>query len=200
VAALLGVSYSGAPLRLSYHGWGDLLIGVMFGPMLMTGVYYAACGSFDLPVLFVSVPVGLLVADVVYVHSIMDFEPDREVGKMTFAGLLQNKERMLMALLILLALAFLFIAGGVAGGYLSPLYLLSLLTVPMAVALYRLMVAFVRHPEQHYQPRPWMGPMGNWKAISEIGIDWFMIRWFLARNLLSLFCLILMIVSLIVKP
>jgi 1,4-dihydroxy-2-naphthoate octaprenyltransferase len=196
VTALLGLSYSGAPFRLSYRGLGEILIGILFGPMLMSGVYYAACGVFDRSVLFVSIPVGLLVANIVYTHAMMDYEPDREVGKMTFAVLLKDKNRMLFCLFLLLAAAFGLIISGVISGYLSPCYLLSLLTLPMAVHLFYLMTEFVRHPERSFSPRFWMGPMNNWKQIRAFGVDWFMIRWLLARNLLSFFCLIMMVVSL----
>ena len=196
VTGVLGVSYSGAPLRLSYRGLGEVLIGIMFGPMSMVGVFYAACGVFDRSVLFVSVPVGLLVANIIYTHSIMDYEPDKVVGKMTFAVLLKDKKWMLLCLLLLLVLTFSVLVSGVVSGYLSLYYLLPLLTIPMAVSLYHLMNEFVRNPERSFEPRFWMGPMGNWKNIQAVGIDWFMIRWFLARNLLSFFCLILMIVSL----
>ena len=197
LTAILGVSYSGAPLRLSYRGFGEALIGLMFGPMLMIGVFYAACGSLSWSVVFVSIPVGLLVANIVYTHAIMDYEPDKEVGKMTFAVLLGNKKRMLFCLFLILFGAFSLVVGGVVAGYLSVYYLLSLLTAPMAIGLFYLMREFVSHPDRGFTPRFWMGPMGNWKGIQSIGIDWFMIRWLLARNLLSFFCLILMIVSFI---
>jgi 1,4-dihydroxy-2-naphthoate octaprenyltransferase len=197
ITAVLGVSYSGAPLRLSYHGMGEILIGIIFGPLLMTGVYYSACGEWDWSVVFVSVPVGLLVANIVYTHSIMDYEPDMEVGKMTFAVLLKHKKSMLAALLVLLIAAFSSIIGGVIAGYLSSYYLLTLLTLPMASVLFYLMIEFIRHPEKKFSPRFWMGPMGNWKQIQVFEIDWFMIRWFLARNLLSFFCLIIIIVCFI---
>jgi 1,4-dihydroxy-2-naphthoate octaprenyltransferase len=195
--AALGVSYSGAPLRLSYHGMGEFLIGFIFGPLLMTGVYYASCGHFDGSVLFVSIPVGLLVANIVYTHAIMDFEPDKEVGKMTFAVWLNDQKLMLLCLLILLVTAFGCIIGGVMGGYLSNYYLLTLLTLPMACALFYLMIEFVRNPQRQFSPRFWMGPMGDWQRMQAIHIDWFMIRWFLARNLLSFFCIIIMFVSLV---
>ena len=197
MTGVLGISYSGSPLRLSYRGLGEVVIGVVFGPMLMTGVFYAACGVFDGSVLFVSVPVGLLVANIVYTHAIMDYEPDKVVGKMTLAVLLKSKRLMLCCLLVLLVLAFSVLVSGVVSKYLSPYYLLSLLVIPMAISLYYMMIEFVRNPERSFTPRFWMGPMGNWKGIQSIGIDWFMIRWLVARNMLSFFCVILMIVSLI---
>ncbi|MDR3252933.1 MAG: prenyltransferase [Tannerella sp.] len=197
LTALLGVSYSGAPLRLSYHGLGEILIGIMFGPMLMAGVYYSACGTLDYPVFFISIPVGLLVANIVYTHSIMDFEPDREVGKRTLAVLLNNKKKMLACLLALLLTAFGLVTGGVASGYLSVYHLFTLLLLPMAAGLFYLMIEFVRNPSRTFTPRFWMGYMGDWERIRSIGIDWFMIRWLIARNLLAFFCLILIIISLL---
>jgi 1,4-dihydroxy-2-naphthoate octaprenyltransferase len=197
IATVLGISYSGAPLRLSYHGLGDIVIGVMFGPLSMTGVYYAACGHFDRSIVFISIPVGLLVANIVYTHSIMDCEPDKEAGKMTFAVLLKSQRRMLFCLLLLLLGSYGCIIGGVWAGYLSKYYLFTLFTLPMAVGLFYLMVAFVRCPEKKFSPRFWMGPMGDWKRIETHQLDWFMIRWLLSRNLLSFFCLILIIVGFI---
>ena len=196
-AAILGISYSGSPLRLSYRGLGEIVIGIMFGPMLMTGIFYAACGAFNWSVLFVSVPVGLLVANIVYTHAIMDYEPDKEVGKMTFAVLLKDKKRMLFCLFLLLLGAFSLVVIGVVAGYLSAYYLFSLLTIPMAAGLFYLVREFIKNPDRVFTPQLWMGPMGNWKRIQAIGIEWFMIRWLLARNLLSFFCLIMMIVSLL---
>ena len=190
--------YSGVPLRLSYRGLGEIVIGVVFGPLLMAGVYYAACGVFDSSVLFVSIPAGLLVANIVYSHAIMDFEPDKAVGKMTFAVLLKSKKLMLAFLMFILLSAFAIIVSGVACRYLSPYYLLSLLTVPMAASLFYLMIAFVRDPKRTYEPRFWMGPMNDWEKIKAVGVDWFMIRWLLARNLLTFFCIILMFVSMFV--
>lgn len=198
LTAVLGVSYSGAPLRLSYHGLGELEIGFMFGPLLMTGVYYSATGTIDPAVLFVSFPVGLLVANIVYTHSIMDYEPDKKAGKMTLAVLIRNKKGMLVALFMLLFCPFAIIAWGVAGGYLPVYYLAVLVVLPMAFSLFRLMVWFVRDPHRTFSPRFWMGPMTNWENIRKIGIDWFMIRWLLARNLLSFFCLIIVLISLVV--
>ncbi|MDR2682672.1 MAG: prenyltransferase [Dysgonamonadaceae bacterium] len=195
IAVVLGISYSGAPLRLSYRGLGEIVIGIMFGPLSMTGVYYAACGHFDRSILFISVPVGLLVANIVYTHAIMDCEPDKEAGKMTFAVLLKTQRRMLVCLLLLLLGAYGCIIGGVWMGYLSAYYLFTLLTLPLAVSLFYLMVAFVRCPDRKFSPRFWMGPMGDWKRIETYHLDWFMIRWLSARNLLSFFCLILIIVG-----
>ncbi len=194
ITAIIGVSYSGPPLRLSYHGLGELVIGIIFGPLLMLGVYYAACGQWNYSVLFVSVPVGMLVMNIVYSHAIMDYEPDKEVGKMTFAVLLEKKQRMLIVHQLLVNLSYVIILAGVLAKYLTPYYLLVFLTFPLAVYQQYLMVQFIKNPDRAFYPKWWMGPKGDWEKIQAAGLDWFMIRWLSARNLLSFFCLIIMIV------
>jgi len=39
--------------------------------------------------------------------------------------------------------------------------------------------------------------MGEFDKYREVGIDWFMLRWLIARNLVTFFCLILAVVNLI---
>ena len=193
--AILGLSYSAPPLRLSYHGMGELVIGIMFGPMNMIGSYYAACGIVSGSIIFISVPVGLLVMNIVYVHSIMDFIPDKKIGKRTFAVLLNNTTGMLITLAIILSAPFIIIASGILTHNLSPLYWLLFLGLPMAYSLFNLMIEFVKNPDKKFSPRFWMGPMGDWDRIEQAGIDWFMIRWLSARNLLTFFCLTIIIAS-----
>ncbi|MDU1904899.1 MAG: prenyltransferase [Dysgonomonas sp.] len=197
--AVLGISYSASPFKFSYRGLGEILIGIMFGPMTMMGTFYAACGIIDPMIVLISIPVGLLVANIVYVHSIMDFEPDKEVGKRTLAVLLNNKKGMLVALSVILFAPYFIISFGIVSGYISVYYCLLLLTLPLALYLFYMMREFTVNPDRKFEPRKWMGPMANWDRLQAIGIDWFMIRWYLARNLLSSFCLIIIVLSIIAK-
>ena len=57
-AGFLGVFYSAPPLKLAYRGLGEPVIGLIFGPLLMLGVYYSACGDMDASVLWISLPFG----------------------------------------------------------------------------------------------------------------------------------------------
>jgi 1,4-dihydroxy-2-naphthoate octaprenyltransferase len=197
IGAFLGISYSGYPFRLSYHGLGEPTIGLMFGPLLMTGVFFASTGTISPAILFVSFPVGMLVANIVYSHSIMDFEPDKRVGKRTFAGLINNKRGMLVASFIFNFVPFATIILGVLFDYLNVVYLLVFLTFPMAINLFYLMVQYYKYPDKEFSPKFWMGPFEKWEEKVNYGIGWFMIRWMLARNLLSFFCLIIALISII---
>jgi 1,4-dihydroxy-2-naphthoate octaprenyltransferase len=196
-AGFLGVSYSASPFRFSYRGLGELLVGLMFGPLLMVGVYFASSGTLTPAIWIVSIPVGMLVANILYTHSIMDYEPDKRIGKMTLAVLLNNKRSMITASALFIYLPYIFILVGVLNDYLSSGYLAVFLTLPMATGLFYLLIRFTGNRKEAIKPRFWMGPMENWKRIEAARIDWFMIRWMLSRNLLSFFCLIIIVLSFI---
>lgn len=193
--AILSISYSGAPLRLSYRGLGELVIGFIFGPLVMTGAFYAACGTITSSVLIMSVPVGLFVANILFVHSIMDFEPDKKIGKRTLAVLLNNPKLMLITLSIILFIPYIIVASGILMNYISVYFSLVFVTLPIAISLFYMMIEYIQNPEHKFTPRFWMGPMTDWNKIQAAGIDWFMIRWYLARNLLTMFCLIIIVLS-----
>ncbi len=194
---LLGVSYSGFPFRLSFHGWGELVIGVMFGPLLMMGCYYAACGVIGREIVWVSVAVGLLVTNIVYCHSVMDAVSDAKINKMTFARLLASDVLMMVASAVFIFLPFVLIVVAVWMGVLWWGYCLVFVLLPMAIYLFVSLCKFIRGVDVDVVPRFWMGPMTRWNDVKEAGVEWFMIRWLVARNLISFFCLLLVILNVV---
>jgi 1,4-dihydroxy-2-naphthoate polyprenyltransferase len=195
IGAFLSVSYSGFPFRFSYHGLGELVIGFIFGPLLMIGVFYSASGEITSSIKIISIVVGFFVSNILYTHSVMDYKHDEKVKKKTLAVLLNNKKAMLCVSLFLIFSPYVLIIWGVYAYYLSMYYIFVLFTFPMAIGLFYLLWQYVKNPQRKFSPRFWMGPMEKWEAIQKAGIDQFMIRWFLARNLTTLFCLIAAVVS-----
>jgi 1,4-dihydroxy-2-naphthoate octaprenyltransferase len=194
---VLGISYSANPLRLSYRGLGELTIGIMFGVLLMTGVFYAACGTYTSAVGIVSCSVGLLVANIEFTHSILDYQPDKRVRKKTLAVLVKSPVALLIFSCSLTLIPFVLILCGVLFNYLSAWYALVLLTCPLGVYLIYLVFAFLREPQKQFSPSFLTQPMENWNRIQQNGLGWFMIRWYLARNLAMYFCLLAIIASLL---
>lgn len=195
---IVGVNYSGKPLELGFHGLGELVIGVMFGPLNMLGVQAAMTGvTFSLPMLCMSIAMGCLVINIVYVHSVMEVNADAELGKMTFARLLRKPALMIAFVAVFAIMPFVLLAVGIGLGWWSPWYLLTLLTFPMSVYLIYSTHHFVHGLPCLDSPRWWMGPMGDWDQYVKAGVDWFLIRWLLARNVCTFFCLILMIVHIV---
>ena len=220
---IIGINYSGKPLELGYHGLGELVIGMMFGPLLMLGVQAALTGNpFTWEMLCMSVGIGCMVTNIVYVHSVMEVKADAELGKMTFARLLfeaksigtpqshsdsspinkgaKRGERLMVIFIGVFAMMpFVMLGLGIAMGWWSAWYLLTLATLPMSVYLIHSTRLFAYGLPREDTPHWWMGPMGNWEGYKKVGIDWFLYRWLLARNICTFFCLILMIVSLVLR-
>lgn len=187
IGLVLGLMYSGWPLRLSYRGFGELVIGLMFGPLLMWGVYVSAAGVMSPECVLLGLALGLLVTVVVYVHSMMDWSIDLSTDKHTLADLLHTREKQLVALAVMLGAPYLLVLLGVALGWLPFMWRLVALSLPLAVALYLSMRAYVANPAGAVVRRWWYGPMGGWDKWVAAGRDWFMLRWLLARNLLTAF-------------
>lgn len=195
----VGINYSGKPLELGYHGLGELVIGLMFGPLNMLGVQAALTGTpFSWQMLCMSIGIGCMVTNIVYVHSVMEVNADAELGKMTFARLLKNKAAIIIFIGFFALMPFVMLALGISLGWWSPWYLLTIATLPMSIFLIYSTRLFAYGLPRNDTPRWWMGPMGDWEGYKKAGIDWFLFRWLLARNICTFFCLILMLVHIFV--
>jgi 1,4-dihydroxy-2-naphthoate octaprenyltransferase len=199
LAVFLGESYSGEPLRLSFRGFGELDIGVMFGPLLMAGVFYAACGHFSWSLLAPAISMGLLVTAIVYTHSILDYEADQSVEKNTLAAVLKTRQLQLAALFVMLFVPYMITVVMVILQLCSPWYLLVCISLPWAVKLFLSVREFKSDPQSKVAFQGWYGPMGNWDAICQANLDWFMFRWYLARNIMTAFALLYVIVSIVIR-
>lgn len=196
--AFLGWFYSAPPLKLAYRGLGELVIGVIFGPLLMIGVYYSACGIIDSNIVLVSIPVGLLVLNILFTHSFIDLPADTESNKMTFARLIGSDKGNLIASWCFNLLPFVIVVAGVIAGWLHPVSLVALLVLPRAIWLCKSLGRFVKGDKDVKEVPGYLGRFENWDGICQAGLGWFMARWYCARNLLSGFCSLLVIANLIV--
>lgn len=57
---LLSAAYTAPPLRLKKHGLGEPTVVVVWGPLMVGGVYYAATGSIPFAVVLASLPYAIL--------------------------------------------------------------------------------------------------------------------------------------------
>lgn len=98
----LGTLYTWNPVRLGYHGWGELSIALGFGPVMVLGAhyvltapYYLANGlswNWQMPLL-ASVPVAILIMLVVWINQFQDLSADKKVGKNTWVVRLAKEEK-----------------------------------------------------------------------------------------------------------
>ncbi len=196
---LIGVSYSGGPLKLGFRGLGELVVFLMFGPMMMTGVYYAVTGTVDWKITWLSIAVGLLVTNIVYSHSVLDAIPDKKMGKKTMAHLMGSGKGQIALSAFLNVVPYLMVVIGVVLGQLHPAYLAVLVLLPVSMWLVKSLDDHVKGKEVELEPKKWMGNMGDWEKYKEAGVAWFLLRWLTARNIVSRFCLIIIIVNIFTK-
>ena len=78
---LLLFQYTVPPLKLAYRGWGELAVGVSFGPLVVVGTDYVQSGILSSHALALSIPLGLLVALVLLFNEFPDYDGDVAVNK-----------------------------------------------------------------------------------------------------------------------
>ena len=198
-ALIIGASYSGGPLKLGFRGLGELVIFVMFGPLMMSGVYYSVTGVVDWKIWLLSTAVGLLVMNIVYSHSVLDAVPDKKMGKTTMAHLMGGKEGQMTLSTFVNVAPYLIVALGVVLGMLNIAFLTVVLVMPVSLWLVGSLRDFVNHKDTPLEPKRWMGPMGDFDRFRKAGLDWFMLRWLTARNIVTMFCFVIIVVNFIVK-
>jgi 1,4-dihydroxy-2-naphthoate octaprenyltransferase len=122
-----------------YHlapGIGELGVGIGFGPLAVLGAYYVQTQKLGAEAVWASIPVGLLIAAVLYINEFPDRRTDGAVGKRTLVVAL-GPERAVWGYAVLLGAAYVTVVTGVAMRALPATTLLSLITLPIAVRAVR---------------------------------------------------------------
>jgi len=195
ITGLLCLSY---PI-LDHFALSEVVIGIVFAPLLYYGVFYVMTGTVSLPLMLMSISTGLMTIGLSYTHILLDCELDRKNSKTTLATLFSSPLSALNLQTVIILLAYLNIIICICFAQLPILSLLTLLSIPTAVELYRILKIHLTDPEQKIKRTFFMGFMENWKNIKEQGLDGFMIKFLTSRNLMVHFTLLLAISLLIDK-
>jgi 1,4-dihydroxy-2-naphthoate octaprenyltransferase len=131
------IFYTAPPIRYGYRGMGELFAGFNMGPVMVLGCYWIMTGRPSLDVILVSLPIGIMVAGILYYQSMPDMVTDKSVGKITLTVRL-GKKGSYTGLIAQWAVVYLLIIGLVADRILSPIALASLLTIGILVRLLRI--------------------------------------------------------------
>jgi len=127
-----GFFYSAPPLRLSYHGLGETILGPCFGVLPVLGAYYAQAGELGWRVVMAGLPSTFAVALILWVNQIVDHEPDREAGKRNLVVLMGTKAAGRGGVLTLVLLVFASLFAAVFTASLIPLSLVAILAFGLA--------------------------------------------------------------------
>jgi 1,4-dihydroxy-2-naphthoate octaprenyltransferase len=132
IGAFLAFFHNAPPFRLYYlvPGLGELAVGLGFGPVVVLGATYVQAQQLTLGALWASVPVGLLIAAVLYINEFPDYQADKSVGKKTLVVAF-GREQAVWGYIALLVVAYFMVILGVVLRILPLPALLALLPLPL---------------------------------------------------------------------
>jgi 1,4-dihydroxy-2-naphthoate octaprenyltransferase len=81
LAGLLGAFfYTGRPVSYKYRSLGELMLGILCGPVIVMGSYYTQTLGWDWGVFLISVSIGMIISSISLVNNLRDMPDDRAAG------------------------------------------------------------------------------------------------------------------------
>jgi 1,4-dihydroxy-2-naphthoate octaprenyltransferase len=135
-SVISGIAYTGGPYPLGYHGLGDVFVFVFFGLIAVTGTAYLQTGTWGLFPLLVSIPVGLIVTNILVINNLRDLPTDLAAGKRTLATRIGDRATRMQYLLFLGIAHLIPLSIAIVDRARRPL-LLTLVSMPLTLRLAR---------------------------------------------------------------
>ena len=144
ILALLG--YTGGPLPYGYRGLGEVFVFTFFGLVDVVGTAELQSGRVEPLYALAAIPVGTLTTGILVVNNLRDTTTDRAAGKRTLAVTFGEgfaRAEYVACLAVAWAVPVALLAAKAAGAPVAagPAVLLSLLSVPLAIPLLRVVYA-----------------------------------------------------------
>jgi 1,4-dihydroxy-2-naphthoate octaprenyltransferase len=79
---LLAFFYHAPPVKLSYRGLGEIAVATVYCPMICCGTYLVQRNEVSTEAIFISIPLGLLIAAFLVINEFPDRKADLSVHKM----------------------------------------------------------------------------------------------------------------------
>jgi 1,4-dihydroxy-2-naphthoate polyprenyltransferase len=134
----LGFFYTGGPIGFKYYALGEPAVFLVWGPLMVGGSYYVQRSTFSAQPVWISLPVGILVALILFANNIRDLTSDTHARVRTIATILQK------AGAVKLYRGLIFASYGITllligAGQLSLWALLTLVSLPLGLKLIKQM-------------------------------------------------------------
>ncbi len=123
--------YSLPPFKFAYRGVGEVVVGFTFGPLITTGTYLVQTHTIALEVVLASIPLGFIIANVLWINQYPDYEADLKGGKMNGVVRL-GKEKAVNVYALLFGMAY-FSLLILSIFSLNLFWLLPLISMPLAL-------------------------------------------------------------------
>jgi 1,4-dihydroxy-2-naphthoate octaprenyltransferase len=127
-----GFFYTAPPFNLVSKGIGEFFIGLNFGVLMTLGSFFVQTGYLSWEPVVAAIPVGLLIAGVLYINEFQDAPADGAVGKDHLVVRL-GRRKAALGYLALLVTTYAVIVVAVLLRITSPFTLVALVTIPVAI-------------------------------------------------------------------
>lgn len=133
---ILGVIYSATyPFGMG-RGWGELAVGLAFGPCAVLGSYLLQTNHLSWGAFMAGIPLGLLVMGILILNEFPDLEADRLVGKRNWIVRAGDVKRGVWIYLGVITLAYLTVLAGIFAGIFPVKILFAYSTLPLAIWIF----------------------------------------------------------------
>lgn len=138
IGALASLQYTANPLKYKYRGLGEVIVFLMWGPLMTIGSYFVQTGSWQghQTVLVISVPLGIWVALVLLANNLKDMSYDYEM-KIITVPIWLGREKAFKLFTGMAYSIYILSAAGIMWGILSGWALLVFFSLPLAIRLLR---------------------------------------------------------------
>ena len=140
IIAVAIISVVGYSKIFAASGLGEILVALNFGPLLTAGTYYVQTGATEISTesIYIGLITGLLTAGILYINQFPDTTADISKGRRHLVARL-GKKRAVTGFKIVVSLAYVVLAVGIATGILPVLAALGLLTIPQSRTTFKLL-------------------------------------------------------------
>ncbi|MDO4813910.1 MAG: 1,4-dihydroxy-2-naphthoate polyprenyltransferase [Gemella sp.] len=134
VCMLVGYLYTGGKYPIAYSPFGEVVSGFFMGTIIIALSFFIQTGFVNASVVFLSLPIFLMIGNILLANSIRDAKNDKESGRNTLAIILGKKKSVELLgisflLVYILNIIFIFTQNG------SFYNLLVLVTIPLSAKI-----------------------------------------------------------------
>ena len=127
----VGYLYTGGPYPIAYTPFGEILSGLLMGMIIILISFFIQTGSVSLESVLVSVPITVLIGNIMLSNNIRDMEGDRDSGRHTIP-ILMGRNNAITLLALVFTFNYLWLIGLVLLQIITPWSLLALGSIPKA--------------------------------------------------------------------
>ncbi len=160
----------------------ETIIGLMYGPLAIMGGCLALTKNLDSNLFILSCAIFFTTLVLLHTDNIMDWEFDVKNNKNTLAILSKSKDNAINILRLIIIFAYSIVTLGVLFQRLNPFSLYVFLTLPIAAKLLTSIKEYVDVKDVELETRWYWGFFENWEEIKKHNAQFYMFRFYLARN------------------